>query len=359
MKSRVIVCTVAVALTLLVAAGAAGLSAEPRLNASFAKLDTMLQHRIDGAYGVSVVIGSDSAIEFTGAYGFADSARTKPVDSLTLFNIASITKSFTSLEIFRLIEQHRLSLADTIGTFITGVPADKSAITIAQLLSHTAGFEQHYVNSGLSRRAAAVAAIRRDSLAFPPGSDFSYSNENYELLAAIIEIVTGEKYENVIRHAILIPLGMNHTWFWDEAWRRGDIAALKDPLPDSLLDRNWDYIGSGGIFSTPADLYRFWKAVADFRLISQATTKQLFKSRYRTSSGIDIGYGWFITNPSAWGGREIWTRGTESWGHNAVVRWFPERDTVIIVCTNSGELGDPTRTGNRLVSSFIADFLWK
>jgi hypothetical protein len=85
----------------------------------------------------------------------------------------------------------------------------------------------------------------------------------------------------------------------------------------------------------------------------------MFTEQYKTSSGIGICYGWFKNDTTDWGSNEIWTRGSESWGHNAVIRWFPVKKTVVIVCTNSGEIGEKQNTGNRVISDYISDFLWK
>jgi len=161
-----------------------------------------------------------------------------------------------------------------------------------------------------------------------------------------------------VRREILEPFKMRVTYFWNEVNDKNNIAGKSEVIPDSLTKRNWGYIGSGGIYSTPIDLYKFWQAVIDHELISKSNTEKLFRNYYQTSSGIKVGYGWFVNDTTAWHSSEIWTRGSESWGHNAVIRWFPAKKTVIIVCTNSGEMGDKQTTGNRIISNYIADFLW-
>jgi CubicO group peptidase (beta-lactamase class C family) len=152
---------------------------------------------------------------------------------------------------------------------------------------------------------------------------------------------------------------MKDTYFWHEVKNNSNIAAKNKNFPGSMTQRNWGYIGSGGIYSNVSDLYEFIKAVIESRLISKSNTERLFKEYYRTASGLSIGYGWYINDTTEWNTREIWTRGNEDWGHNAVIRWFPGKNKIIIVCTNSGEIGDKQITGNRIISNYIADFLWK
>ena len=71
----------------------------------------------------------------------------------------------------------------------------------------------------------------------------------------------------------------------------------------------------------------------------------------RTLSSTSVAYGWYVSTQR--GITEIWTRGSEDWGHNGVLRWFPERRVLIIVQSNSGELGDKAATANRLISDEI------
>jgi len=323
------------------------------------KLDQLLQKKFSEKFGLSILIAGDKKIIFNEAYGYIDTLKTKKVNQKTLFNIASISKSFTAIAIFRLVEQNKIKLSDTIGKFIDNVPADKLSITISHLLSHTSGFEQNYVCDGLTNSHEALAALLKDTLSFSPGSSFGYSNQNFEILAIIIEKITLIKYEKFIRREVLKPLKMKDTYFWDEVNDKDNIAGKNEIIPDSLTKRNWGYIGSGGIYSTPIDLSIFWQAVIGNKLISKSNTEKLFKNYFQTSSGIKIGYGWFINDTTEWNSKEIWTRGTESWGHNAVIRWFPEKKIVIVVCTNSGEMGDKQTTGNKIISNYIADFLWK
>gem|GEM_PF-4779664 len=247
------------------------------------------------------------------------------------------------------MEQGEIKLSDTIGKFIDNVPADKRSIAIHHLFSHTSGFEQNYVCDGLTNSHEALAALLQDTLSFIPGSSFSYSNQNFEMLALIIEKITSVKYENFVRREILEPLKMRVTYFWNEVNDKNNIAGKSEVIPDSLTKRNWGYIGSGGIYSTPIDLYKFWQAVIGYELISKSNTEKLFRNYYQTSSGIKVGYGWFVNDITAWHSSEIWTRGSESWGHNAVIRWFPAKKTVIIVCTNSGEMGDKQTTETGLL----------
>ncbi len=323
------------------------------------KLDNSLESQFGNKFSYSVLIADNDSILFNKNYGYANTSNKIKTDNNTLYHIASIVKSITAVGIFKLIEEKKMSISDSICEFFNNVPIDKQSITIADLLCHESGFGQNYVNSGIGNSGEALNALLNDSLISLPGTEFHYSNQNYELLALIIERVTGLKYENYIRKIILNHLNMTNTFFWDEVKNNKNVADIEGEFANTLLNRNWDYIGSGGIYSTTGDLYKFIESVIEHQIISLQTTETMFTEQYKTSSGIGICYGWFKNDTTDWGSNEIWTRGSESWGHNAVIRWFPEKGTVIIVCTNSGEIGDKQITGNKIVSDYISDFLWK
>lgn len=333
---------------------------QDRNSADFSKLDRYLQQEFASRFGFSVLIADARGVRFSKAYGSLDTTKSRAVDEQTLFNIASVTKSITAVGIFQLVEEGKLKLTDTLGVFFRHVPPDKRSITIGQLLSHKSGFKQNFICDGIANSADAQKALFADTLGSLPGTTFDYSNENFEILGLVIETVTHSTYEDFIRNHILIPLKMKNTLFWGEADQLPNVAGKNREIEAPMLKRNWGYIGSGGIYTTPTDLYRFISGVMHNKILSEQSRNQMLSEHLQTKSGLGVGYGWFINGTTDWSSKEIWTRGNEDWGHNAVIRWFPDRQSVIIVCTNSGEIaGDKQVTGNRLVSTYIADYLWK
>ena len=117
---------------------------------------------------------------------------------------------------------------------------------------------------------------------------------------------------------------------------------------------NWGYIGSGGIYSCTSDLHAWFHALRDGAILPPAMLDTLWAPRVPMSVG-HMARGWFVSETK--GTTEIWTRGNEDWGHNSVVRWFPERGVLIIVLTNSGEIGDKNTTGNRILGEALVEVL--
>jgi CubicO group peptidase (beta-lactamase class C family) len=324
-----------------------------------AKLSRYLDHAADSTFAFSALVAVDGTIIHQKGYGWIDSSRTRQATPRTLYNIASITKSFTAIAVVSLIDQHVLSADDTLPKFFNNVPKDKQSITLAELLTHTSGLAQHYAADGISDRDSAVRSILHDSLAFISGTNFSYSNENYELLGAIIEVVTHRSYEAEIRKMILKKAKMTDTRFWGDTAgiSRIEIAPMIRKLDPEVLRRNWGYLASGGMYSNVVDLYRWFSALVGGRIQNPESLHQMWSVRRQlTETGVT--WGWYVSSSPA-GGREIWTRGTEDWGHNGVIRWFPDRKVLVIVLTNSGERGDKNVTANRTISDGMVKIIFE
>lgn len=315
-------------------------------------LQSYLDHLSDSGFCFSALIAVDGQIILQKGYGWTDSLHTTRATEHTLFNIASMTKSLTATAAFLLRSRNLLQLQDSLPQFFSNVPGDKRAITISQLLTHTSGLAQHYVADGVPRRDSAVHRILDDPLQFLPGTGFSYSNENYELLGAIIEVITRQRYEDALRTLILSKANMTETRFWAELpLNTKNVASMNRRLDSAVLVRNWGYIGSGGIYSDVVDLYSWFSTLMSGVLLDSGSLREMWTVRHQLPE-TGVSSGWFTT--SSVKGQEIWTRGTEDWGHNGVLRWFPERKVVIIVLSNSGERGERQVTANRIISDGIA-----
>lgn len=322
------------------------------------KLENYFEEISDTGFAFSVLVAVNGEVITQKGYGWIDPEKKKPASGKTVFNVASITKSFTAAGIFILQEKNLLSINNSLSKFFPDIPEDKKAITIVQLMAHSTGLGQNYLSDRVKERDSAVKVIFTDLLQFKSGTNFSYSNENYEILGALIEIISHQTYEEFIRENILKKAGMNNTWFWSEASGIDSnlIAGKNRILDQSISERNWGYIGSGGIYTNAGDLYKWFNALADGRIIGRGSLKTMWTPQLKLND-IQIGSGWFISD-TPWG-KEIWTRGSEDWGHNAVLRWFPERKTIIIVMSNSGEIGNKNITANRFISDEIIKIIFK
>ena len=173
-------------------------------------IDSLAQsYAVDG-YPGEVLVADKKGLIIHKSYGKNKNAN----DTTTAFWIASTTKFFTAICILQLQEEGKLSESDYIKKYFPGLPKDKTPITIQHLIEQTSGLSSTFISEGMENRDSAVTEILKQKLLSPAGKEFNYANDNYILLAAIIEKISGTTWENYIKEKILIPSGMKHTGFW-------------------------------------------------------------------------------------------------------------------------------------------------
>ncbi len=178
------------------------------------------------APGMAVALIENGEVVYEKGFGFQDAEKKRPVDSKTGFNIGSISKTVAAWAVMTLVEEGRVDLDAPISKYVTRwtLPPsefDPDGVTIARLLSHTAGLSLHGYpgfppNATLpSLEASLSGAINEDSPGvtqiMEPGTKWKYSGGGYTLLQLMIEEVTGQSFEDYARDRVLKPLGLNNT----------------------------------------------------------------------------------------------------------------------------------------------------
>src|ERR1700733_3974993 len=201
------------------AQAAAGIA--PAERAAMADIATAFL-RDQGVPGLSVVIANCGQVAYEAGFGFADRARAEEVVPSNLFRIAIVRDLLSSVRVFTLIEKGRLTLADkvfgTAGVLGTdyGTPPYKpfvEDITIEHLLTHTSGWPKDvpdpmFSHPGMNQAQLISWTIDNTPPTSPPGETFFLSNFGYCVLGRVIEKVTGQKYADYVRAAVLEPRGI-------------------------------------------------------------------------------------------------------------------------------------------------------
>jgi CubicO group peptidase (beta-lactamase class C family) len=202
--------------------------------------------------GATVAVVKDGALFFAKGYGYADLKERKHVQAdKTLFRIASISKLFVWTAVMQLVEQGKLDLNTDINTYLTHFKIPNTydkPVTLAHLMTHTAGFEEYVI--GLfakdSDRLLPLGDILAQELPTRvrrPGDIVSYSNHGTGMAAYIVEQVSGKSWDNYVEKNILGPLGMANTTF-------------RQPIPETLsanISKGYTY--SQGEFQKEAFVY--------------------------------------------------------------------------------------------------------
>ncbi|MGN6126466.1 MAG: serine hydrolase domain-containing protein, partial [Humibacter sp.] len=264
--------------------------------ATAAKLDAAAQKAFKLGASPGAIVGVRTPKgTWTKAYGSADPATDTPMQVGMHTRIASLTKMYTTTIVLQLAQEGKLSLDDTIGKYVTGIPnGDK--ITLTQLANMTSGIASYTMNEKLLEKYFAdptavyspeevVKAATEISPLYAPGESFNYTNTNTVLLGMVIEKVTGQTFAEELQKRIIGPLHLTNT-----SWP-GDSAAIPEPYahgftlngneatPDAPADStdwnpSWSFT-AGEIISDIDDLLTVGRALGTGQGLVDAKTQQL------------------------------------------------------------------------------------
>ncbi len=272
--------------------------------------------------------------------GWQDVLKQKRNNTSTYYRIGSLSKPFTSTLILYLQEQRLLSIQDPISKYLPDYPSGDQ-ITITHLLTHSSGIKEYLEIPFIQKLPDSAKPISIDSLislfknyklSMEPGVKFSYSNSNYILLARIAEIITGEKYEHLIRKHIFQPAQMNHSGF-DFKHLANTEKATGHNKEKKVLNRIEDFDstyapGCGSMYTTVSDLYHFYSTLMAGNIISDSSREDSFKPR-----NWKYGYGWISFK--LYGKRCVAHPGGVP-GFYANLQFYPDDDLLIVILSNSG-----------------------
>jgi len=237
----------------------------------FTRLDQFIEQKMRDRNipGMAVALTNAETLLHVSTYGYADIAAKRPVMPDTLFEIGSISKSFTSLAVLQLWEEGRLDLHEPVKRYLPWfeIQSEYEPITLHHLMSHTAGIIGGAVFLGDPRYE--VWTLRQTEATAPPGTYYHYSNAGYKILGVVVEEIGRQPFGDIIQTRLLDPLEMVATdpIITNETRKRLAVGyeafyADRPPPPGRpFATATWlEYIaGDGSIASTPADMAAFMR----------------------------------------------------------------------------------------------------
>jgi len=320
--------------------------------------------------GVVVVVVQDGRVLLEKGYGYANLEQRLPVDpDETLFRIGSVSKLFTWTAVMQLEEQGKVSLDRDINEYLDFAIPDTydKAVTLRQLMTHTAGFEDQGMNTwGLAANQMMplgdYLAANIPARVYPPGEVTAYSNYGAALAGYIVERVSGIPFEEYIEQNIFGPLEMAHSSF-------------RQPLPDDLaanMASGYNYAGGqyihggfeylftvpgGAASATAGDMARFMIAhlqngeLDGQRILQEETASRMHSPAYMPDPRLDgLAYGFFLNTLN---GQRILSHGGDTLSFHNGFYMFPDQNMGFFISSNGT---GATNLDDMLIKAFVNHF---
>lgn len=278
-----------------------------------ATLESYLRNQMEAYHipGIAIAIVRAEKVEYLAGHGNANAAGA-PVTPQTPFLLASVSKAMTAVAILQLVDEGRINLDDSVQTYLpdfSPVGPSGEKVSVAHLLYQTSGFSEL---GGLEANLRAdapeslsllVSDLTAADLQFAPGSSWEYSNLNYSVLGRIVEVVSGQSYEEYMMSRIFRPLGMVNSFASEEAARLAGAASGFYPFfgRPIVYDEQMPYtratVPAGGLWTSAEDMSRYLLALlgtSDAHLLSPNGYPLLFEPGYYFDEIQGYAMGWTI-----------------------------------------------------------------
>ncbi|WP_165252517.1 serine hydrolase [Paludisphaera soli] len=295
--------------------------------------------------GVSIAVVRDGKTLLAKGFGLADVELNVPATEETVYQLASVTKTFTAAGVMLLVKDGKLALDDKVADRVPGLPDAWKDVTIQQLLSHTSGIKSYTSVEGFEKSVRKDFAPReildlvaKEPLEFAPGEKWNYSNTGYFLLGMLIEEVAGKPYAAFMSERVFEPLGMERT-------RVNDLKAI---IPGRASGYGWDdekqelrngeYVSptqpfaAGALVSTVADLAKWDAALVEGSLLDKPTLERMWTPARLKDGEAGYGLGWAVGKAN---GARMVSHGGGIPGFSTEIARFPDDGLTVIVLTNA------------------------
>lgn len=341
-----------------------------------------LQQYVDsGRLPGAISVLYNNGVQETCCIGYADPRTKRPITMDDAFMQCSQTKGFCGVTIAKLVEEGKISLDDPVAKYLPEFSTlwvldgktdstmtlhkAKNVLTVRMCLNHTGGFpfecsakRKDVRGGGWSggapiRQVASIAA--ESPIMFESGTKALYSNTGIDIGAAVVETVTGMKWEKYLKETVLDPLGMKDTWFWPtdkQIENKIELFNIKEGQPSEWLEENpWEqrpyndshvFASAGaGLWSTANDQLKFYKMLMNLgvgdngvRILKEETVKSILAVSTRPAGLGDYSLG--LTAPVV-DSEDAWFGHGGAWGTNCVVNWHKKQLKLWVVQASSGK----------------------
>jgi D-alanyl-D-alanine carboxypeptidase len=300
------------------------------------KLDRFLDRLAEKNKGMgSLTLAKDGHVLYSHSFGysFVNGTEKKLATATTKYRIASITKTYTAVMVFQLVEEGKLKLSDTLDRFFPPIPNAKR-ITIGHILGHRSGIHDLETDGSFATQPRTkdevVARIAQRQPDFEPDAKLQYSNAGYILLGQIVEKVGGKPYQDALKERITSKIGLKDTYYLGI----GNADAGRNEALSYRFFDGWKEAtefdlsvtgGAGSILSTPTEMTKFIQAVFDLKLVSADSLKHM--TTMRDGEGMGMG-------PFSFAGKTLYGHTGGGASSGAWLAYYPEEKLALAYATN-------------------------
>lgn len=301
-----------------------------------------------GSPGVAVIVTKNGRTVFKKGYGIANLEYDIPITSTSVFDTCSVSKQFTGFAIATLAEAGKLNVNDEIRKYLPDVPDFGKPVTIQHLLHHTSGMRDWGQPLGaqgwkgddpVSFDDIITMAYNQQDLNFAPGDEYDYTNTSYNLLAKLVETISGQSFRAWTDEHIFKPLGMKNSHFHDDHNEIvKNLAYSYYPSGEGFTKApcNCTAVGSSSLYSTAEDLAKWLHNLAEPKVGGKAVINRMME-RGKLNNGGAVNYGYGLAF-GEYRGMKVIEHGGLLAGYRTVTRLLPDQKMVVVVLSNLGSV---------------------
>lgn len=300
---------------------------------------------------ISVSIRQRGKVVYEKATGYADLENSVSATPDTVFQIGSVTKSFTSLAIAQLAAAGKVDLDAPVGSYVRSLKGPIASVPVRRLMDHTSGIVNYTELDEFPRgtrreftREEMMKFFADKPLLFKPGEAFHYTNSGTFLLGVIIEEVSGLSYADYLRQNVFAPLGLTRTYYGDLApiipgRARGYVVTREGVANAPNLSPTIPF-SAGALLSTVQDLQKYIDGVHHLKKFDSAITDILY-TQQPLASGVKNQYALGALVIRDWLGHKKIAHAGDIDGFSAYIAYYPDDDLSIVVAANARNLATP------------------
>lgn len=312
--------------------------------------------------GLALLVSRNGVPIRAEGFGLANVELNVPVRPETIFQSGSIGKQFAATAVMLLVEEGKIGLNDPLSKYFSDAPGWWGDVTIRELLSHTAGFTDYPKDFDLRKdysEAELLKMVEAIPPAYPPGSDWAYSNLGYVTLGILIHRVSGQYFGDFLQERVFKPLGMSTTRIVSEADIIPNRAAGYRLENGQLKNQEWvapsaNSTADGSLYFTILDLAKWDAALYAERVLKESSKREMWTVatlRDGKPNPGSYGFAWVVDSRN---GHRLVGHGGRWQGFTTHIARYLDDGLTIVILTNQGNCD-----AQRIVDEVAAIYLGK